>query len=156
MLYRPECKHIPQAGKKHFVEQKGWQSIVLQDAVLLIQPEIPDWIVVSKEASALLDGEQHGTKDWYMRKLLENALSIESPATYQGRHSALKMGQLKECWFHLTDNCNLSCRHCLFSASPAKSRSITPELLYKTVDEALTLGCKLFSFTGGEIGRAHV
>ena len=150
MLYRPECRNIPQAGKKHFIEQKGWQSIALQDSVLLIQPDIPDWIVVSKEATALLEAEQCDTTDLYACKSLENALMMESPTAYQGRHSVLKPGQLKECWFHLTDNCNLSCRHCLFAASPAKSRSIAPELLQKTVNEALALGCKLFSFTGGE------
>ncbi len=133
-----------------FAVRKGWQSIALTDSVLLIQAEIPDWIVVSSEAAALLDLEQCDEKDCYTRKLLENALSIESPAAYQGRQFALQAGKLKECWFHLTDSCNLSCRHCLFAASPAKSRSISPQLLEKTVGEALDLGCKLFSFTGGE------
>jgi len=150
MSYRPEFRNTPQVSSKSFIEQKGWQSIALQNAVLLIQPEIPDWIVVSKEAATLLDKEQCDTSDWYTRKRLEEALTIESPTFYQGRHSVLKLGQLKECWFHLTDNCNLSCRHCLFAASPAKSRRIDPKLLQKTVDEALALGCKLFSFTGGE------
>jgi MoaA/NifB/PqqE/SkfB family radical SAM enzyme/SAM-dependent methyltransferase len=150
MFYRPEFRNTGAVGNKSFAEQKGWQSIALQDSVLLIQPEIPDWIVVSKEAAALLDEEQSDAKDCYQRTLLENALSMESPTAYEGRYSVLKRGQLKECWFHLTDNCNLSCHHCLFAASPAKNRSINPELLQKTVNEALVLGCKLFSFTGGE------
>ncbi len=136
--------------EKRFAVPKGWQQIALHDSVLLIQAEIPDWIVVSKEAAAILETEKCSDKDWYSRKLLENALAIESPANYHGRQFVLKLGALKECWFHLTDSCNLSCRHCLFSASPAKSRSIDPQLLQKTVDEALTLGCQLFSFTGGE------
>jgi len=129
---------------------KGWQRIALQDSVLLIQPEIPDWIVISPKAAAILEAEQCSGEDCYTRNLLLNALAMESPTTYQGRASTLQTGDLKECWFHLTDNCNLSCRHCLFAASPAKSRSIDPQLLYKTVGEALSLGCKLFSFTGGE------
>jgi len=136
--------------EERFAVQKGWQQIMLPDAVLLIQPDIPDWIVVSKEAAATLDTEGGSNKDWHTRQLLKNALTIESPADYHGRQSALQLGALKECWFHLTDSCNLSCRHCLFAASPSKSRSINPQLLQKTVDEALALGCKFFSFTGGE------
>ncbi len=134
----------------HFVAQKEWQRIVLQDSVLLIQPEIPDWIVVSKEADTILGRACCDKKDWYKHNLLQSAVAMESVTPYQGRETALTLGKLKECWFHLTDACNLSCRHCLFSASPAKSRSIAPELLQKTIDQALTLGCRLFSFTGGE------
>jgi len=136
--------------EKSFAVPKGWQRKTLEDSVLLVQAEIPDWIVVSKEAATLLDMEPYNSKDWYTRKLLENALTIESPAIYQGRQFSLKPGELKECWFHLTDSCNLSCRHCLFGASPAKNCSIDPQLLQKTVNDALSLGCKLFSFTGGE------
>lgn len=133
-----------------FAHLEGWQQITLQDSVLLIQPEIPDWIVLSKGAADSLASSPHSNKECYDRQLLENALAIESASIYQGRESVLELGALKECWFHLTDTCNLSCRHCLFAASPAKDRSILPHQLEKTINEALLLGCKLFSFTGGE------
>ncbi len=133
-----------------FVGQKGWQRISLNDSVLLVQPDIPDWIVVSKEADSILNSIVCDNKNSYKRNLLESAVEMESLTPYKGRQAALKLGKLKECWFHLTDACNLSCRHCLFSASPAKNRSIQPELLQKTVVQGLQLGCRLFSFTGGE------
>ncbi len=136
--------------EKCFAEKKGWQRIGLNNSVLLVQPEIPDWIVVSKKADAILNTDICNDKDRYQRNLLESAVTIESPTPYKGRQSVLKLGKLKECWFHLTDACNLSCRHCLFSASPAKSRRMDPGLLQKTVEQALQLGCRLFSFTGGE------
>ena len=133
-----------------FAHLEGWQQMTLHDSVLLVQPEIPDWIVLSKEAAASLGKSPHSSKECYERQLLENAMTIESATIYQGRESVLQLGPLKECWFHLTDTCNLSCRHCLFAASPAKDRSIDQQSLLQTIDEALLLGCKLFSFTGGE------
>lgn len=136
--------------EKSFAEKRGWQRINLNDSVLLIQPDIPDWMVVSKEADSILNSTICDDKDSYKRNLLQSTVEMESPAPYKGRQAALKLGKLKECWFHLTDACNLSCRHCLFSASPAKSRSIDPKLLQKTVEQGLQLGCRLFSFTGGE------
>lgn len=136
--------------EKSFVEKKGWQRIGLNDSVLLVQPDIPDWIVFSKEADSILNATVCDDKNSYKRNLLESAVEKEPLTPYNGRQAALKLGKLKECWFHLTDACNLSCRHCLFSASPAKNRSIHPELLQKTVEQGLQLGCRLFSFTGGE------
>jgi len=139
-------------AKKTFAETKGWKRIELKNSMLLVQPEIPDWVVVAKEADALLESSpwDDTNNGHYQRGLLENALTIEPRPAYQGRQSLLQLRLLKECWFHLTDQCNLSCRHCLFSASPAKNRSLDPNLLNNTVAQALELGCRLFSFTGGE------
>jgi MoaA/NifB/PqqE/SkfB family radical SAM enzyme/SAM-dependent methyltransferase len=137
--------------EKNFLEKRGWQRIHLTNSVLLIQPDIPDWIVVSEEADNILSSTVFNDEStYYRRTLLESAVKIECQSPYEGRQSLLQLGKLKECWFHLTDLCNLSCNHCLFSASPAKSRCINPELLQKTVKHALELGCRLFSFTGGE------
>ena len=133
---------------KTFMEHKGWQRLEWQENIIYIQPDIPDWIVVSKESDQLLKSEEN--ENFYGKNLLESAFAIEPMRPYQGREQALNLHQLKECWFHVTDACNLSCRHCLFSASPAKTRSLAPELLMKAVQEALELGCRLFSFTGGE------
>ena len=118
--------------------------------MLYVQPEIPDWIVVSRETDQLLCSETVGAIQFYRKNLLESAFGVEPLHPYAGRDSALSLGQLKECWFHITDNCNLSCRHCLFAASPAKTRMLAPELLESAVGEAIELGCRLFSFTGGE------
>ncbi len=133
---------------KTFPEKNGWKRLEWRENIIYIQPDIPDWIVVSKEADQLLKSEKNET--FYSRNLLESAFAMEPMRPYPGREQALSLHQLKECWFHVTDACNLSCRHCLFSASPAKTRRLASELLIKTVQEALGLGCRLFSFTGGE------
>lgn len=132
------------------IEKKGWKRFVLAEHILYVQPDIPDWIVVSAEADSLISSEQRAAGHFYGRNLLESAFDMESQRPYMGRAEELSLNQLKECWFHITDACNLSCHHCLFSASPAKTRSLDAELLQKTVQQALVLGCRLFSFTGGE------
>ncbi|MFH7319660.1 DUF5714 domain-containing protein [Desulfurivibrio sp. D14AmB] len=92
---------------------------------------------------------------------------LNGPATpYQGRLEALAGENaiqgagygvsatpqvLKECWFHLTNNCNLACRHCLFAARPGREAETLPkELLREGLRQAGRLGCNLFYFTGGE------
>jgi MoaA/NifB/PqqE/SkfB family radical SAM enzyme/SAM-dependent methyltransferase len=137
-------------SRKELSEKSGWQRLEWEGTVLYVQPDIPDWIVVTPEADRLLSNEESGAGHFYDRNLLESALQMEPVRPYEGRGTALHLDQLKECWFHLTDGCNLSCRHCLFAASPAKTRSLDPVLLQSAVDQALELGCRLFSFTGGE------
>ena len=136
--------------EKSVAEALGWQRLVWEGHVLYIQPDIPDWIVVSGAGDQLLEAKEGGNEHYYAEKRMLGALEVEPIHPYQGRKSALTLNRLKECWFHLTDSCNLSCRHCLFAASPAKTRSLDPERLQSTVDQALALGCRLFSFTGGE------
>ncbi len=137
------------SGKK-LSGKHGWQRLEWEGRILYVQPDIPDWIVVSPEGDRLLSNEESTDSHFYERSLLESAFRMEPVRPYGGRVEALHLDQLKECWFHLTDACNLSCRHCLFAASPAKTRSLDPELLQSTVKQAMALGCRLFSFTGGE------
>ncbi|NPE28741.1 methyltransferase domain-containing protein [Methanococcoides sp. SA1] len=131
-------------------EIKGWHRFELKDHILYVQPDIPDWIVVSEDADQLLHSEKNVAARFYGRDQLEHAFGMEPLEPYAGRASLLSLKQLKECWFHITDTCNLSCRHCLFAASPAKTRTLAPEILERAVQQALALGCRLFSFTGGE------
>ncbi len=135
-------------NKYSFIE--AWKRFELDGQILYVQPEIPDWIVVSAEADQLLSSGNNNSGGFYDRDLLEHAFGIEPLHPYSGRATTLHLNTLKECWFHITDVCNLSCRHCLFGASPAKTRSLASELLDSTVQQALALGCRLFSFTGGE------
>ena len=59
---------------------------------------------------------------------------------------------LKELWFHTGTNCNLSCPFCFEGSKPGDRRiqCITLEDAKPFIDEALGLGVKKFSFTGGE------
>lgn len=59
---------------------------------------------------------------------------------------------LEELWFHTGTNCNLSCPFCLEGSRPGDDRIqfLLPDDVRPFLDEALTLGVKKFSFTGGE------
>jgi MoaA/NifB/PqqE/SkfB family radical SAM enzyme/ubiquinone/menaquinone biosynthesis C-methylase UbiE len=133
-----------------------------------IDQEKPDWFVPSTRADALLkacqqqgwqaaaladfcqrydeDSEQAGRDLRRLAYLLDQG----TPEPYQGRSHHLRLGPLKEIWFHLTDTCNLSCAHCLFAASPGKKERIALERLQDAIQQATALGSHLFYFTGGE------
>lgn len=133
-----------------------------------IDQEKPDWFVPSSRTDELLKawqkygnrtaaladfcrrGEEEAEKVGYDLRRLEHLLDQETVPPYQGRSHHLHLGPLKEIWFHLTDTCNLSCVHCLFSSSPRKKESIERERLIRAVDQAADLGTRLFYFTGGE------
>lgn len=60
--------------------------------------------------------------------------------------------RLRELWFHTGTTCNLRCPFCLEGSKPGDNRinAITFDEARPFIDEALTLGCEQFSFTGGE------
>lgn len=59
---------------------------------------------------------------------------------------------LDELWFHTGTACNLACPFCLEGSKPGDNRlqRITLADAAPYIDEAVTLGVKQFSFTGGE------
>jgi len=59
---------------------------------------------------------------------------------------------LDELWFHTGTRCNLGCWFCLEGSGPLADRlqNITLEDARPFIDEAVELGVKQFSFTGGE------
>ena len=60
--------------------------------------------------------------------------------------------RLEELGFHTGTNCNLRCPFCLEGSRPGDNRIefLTQEDARRFIDEALDLGVKKFSFTGGE------
>ncbi len=79
----------------------------------------------------------------------EMVLPPTSPA-YEGRHRYLQPHRLREVWLHVTDRCNLSCRHCLLSCGPRREAGLDTEALRGILREAHELGADTFYFTGGE------
>ena len=144
-----------------------WQRLHSAGTAIYLNPDKPDWFVPNPQADLLLQSLQEAgsveatlcsqalagastAERMVAAERLASQLAGDGAPLYSGRHGLLSLAGLKECWFHLTDNCNLACRHCLFAASPAKSASLAPELLQKGLAEARALGCTLFYFTGGE------
>ncbi len=144
----------------HRLEQNG--------VAVYIDPLAPDWFVPSSRTDLLLQTAckysspaaaadkfcklSGAEPDRVLHDLdqLRHLLEHPEPPPYRGRVHHLKQGALKEIWFHLTDTCNLSCRHCLFGSSPAKTDTLDRQLLHTAIDQAAELGSHLFYFTGGE------
>ncbi len=62
-------------------------------------------------------------------------------------------GHLRALWFQITGTlCNLTCVHCFISCSPTNHslEFLSPETVYRYLDEAVHMGVREIYFTGGE------
>ncbi|HSH12767.1 MAG TPA: radical SAM protein, partial [Desulfurivibrionaceae bacterium] len=129
----------------------NWLPLDFEGSTIYVNPDRPDWLVPGPEARRLLEHQPTTPVETLARAQLENQLTLAAPGpSYQGRGAHLQLTSLRECWFHLTSKCNLSCRHCLFDCSPAGGQSLAPDLLRQGLREARELGSTIFYFTGGE------
>lgn len=127
-----------------------WQRIEYDSIPIYVRPDIPDWFVPNQAADeALVEFEEKGQISGDISNLLKR---IEGPAgtIYFSRSGHLNLDGLKECWLHITNRCNLECRHCMFQSSPRERDELEPEDCNRIIREVYALGCRLFFFTGGE------
>ncbi len=92
------------------------------------------------DTAILTDGEQPVRSDQWYRT------TDGTPRGFIQSHT------LDELWFHTGTACNLACPFCLEGSKPGDSRLqlMRYDDAKLFIDEALTLGVKQFSFTGGE------
>jgi len=145
-----------------------YQRIQKQNHPVYIHPLKPDWFVPSPRADYIIQNIQKEMDpalylNKYCKKFnlskevslfdLNNLISRidnSEAITYTGRKNHRQLESLKECWFHLTDRCNMACTHCMFSSSDSSRETIPLDILMQTIDDAYNLGCRIFYFTGGE------
>ena len=147
---------------------QNWIRLATDAGPVYVDPEKPDWFVPSPEADEVLQllADSRDTDEAAVRLAAARSLPLgcalltterlraqvsDAPAPpYTGRASHLQLVGLKECWFHLTNRCNLACGHCLFGASKNSQATMPTTLLRQGLGQARQLGCTLFCFTGGE------
>lgn len=128
-----------------------WKRFEFDGHAIYVAPDIPDWFVADGQTDSFLSNQTRpGEMETLHLARLRALTEREPPPPYAGRGQVLSLSRLKECWFHLTDACNLACRHCLFSASPASPAALPEADLRRAMAEARELGCTIFYFTGGE------
>ena len=128
----------------------------------------PDWFVPTNNADYVLgllkeNNDISSAVSKYARKYscdfnkaymqIENFLfRINNNYTppYKGRSHYRELKTLKECWFHITNQCNMACSHCMFSSDNKLQPSLAYGDVIKASNEAYQLGCRIFYFTGGE------
>jgi MoaA/NifB/PqqE/SkfB family radical SAM enzyme/ubiquinone/menaquinone biosynthesis C-methylase UbiE len=128
-----------------------WQRLHAPHGPVYVLADRPDWLVPTPQATALIDRLLAGNPPQTLAEhSLFSQLSRPAAPPYTGRADHLELEGLKECWFHITNHCNLCCDHCLFAAGPACRDSLARPQLDSALAQAQALGCRLFLFTGGE------
>jgi MoaA/NifB/PqqE/SkfB family radical SAM enzyme/SAM-dependent methyltransferase len=139
---------------------------------LLIDPLAPNWLATNEDGARIVKqlwagasadeisyryAKRHmvGLRDALevVGRFAEEVSEFVSPPPrppYEGRARYLHTDRLKEVWLHVTDRCNLACRHCLVSSGPAGEEGPPAEELRRMVREAVDLGADTCYFTGGE------
>lgn len=139
---------------------------------LVVEPSAPNWLGTDADGARLLRTLRSGVSlEEASRRYSKRAgvglreallqvtrfareaeafVSGESPPPYAGRARYLQPDQLREVWLHVTDRCNLSCRHCLVSSGPRGHEGLPGNVLREIVKQARDLGAGTFYFTGGE------
>ena len=131
-----------------------WTRLESDNTPVYVRQETPDWVVPNAAGDRLLQGlmekKVSSPPDAVRARKFLSLLSSPSTETYQGRSSSLPLDTLEECWLHITDRCNLSCRHCLFSCSPKKLTALSFNAVAQAVAASYALGTRVYYLTGGE------
>lgn len=125
-----------------------WTRYQIKQQPIYFRTDHPSWFAPNLAGEQILQnaftGEPAAEQKFLSR--LPDAPAKE----YAGRGHYLKADRLQELWFHVTNRCNLSCRHCLFASGPGADGELTAQQILARAQEAAELGCRIFALTGGE------
>jgi MoaA/NifB/PqqE/SkfB family radical SAM enzyme/SAM-dependent methyltransferase len=130
----------------------AWKRFQLEDVSVYISKQAPDWFVPNDRGNALLKGitAKQGRHAPAGLEAFLQKLPPTEPPDYIGRASFLKKGPLRELWFHITNQCDLACSHCLFASSPREKGEIPARDVLQMAAQAHAQGLRLVALTGGE------
>ena len=146
----------------------NWERLKFEKNTVYIDPDAPNWVIPNKIGDELIQQIRKnrsledatnaclfslkGNKNLGLIRTKQFiSLFPDSINTgYPGRDRLLVLEQLKECWLHITDHCNLSCRHCLFSCSGKTRATLDFDTICQCIAETYRLGTRTFYLTGGE------
>ncbi|BCA80818.1 DUF5714 domain-containing protein [Desulfuromonas sp. AOP6] len=129
-----------------------WKRCEFENVPIYVRGDQPCWFVPNRAGDELLQRWQRGEAPSSSQEAerFRQRLPDLQGAGYGGRDAILKTEHLRELWFHLTNRCNLTCRHCLFTSGPAAADELSLEDVGRLAAEAVDLGCRVFALTGGE------
>ncbi|MHC4444022.1 MAG: methyltransferase domain-containing protein [Planctomycetota bacterium] len=129
-----------------------WVRLEFDGVPVYVQPDKPDWFVPNRAGDKILQTATQRSPidgDIPIQRFLRRL--PDSPITeYPGRSKFLDTEHLREIWFHITNRCNMTCNHCLFSSGPDQQAELDARRILQLADQAVQLGCKVFALTGGE------
>jgi MoaA/NifB/PqqE/SkfB family radical SAM enzyme/ubiquinone/menaquinone biosynthesis C-methylase UbiE len=127
-----------------------WTRIPAGETAVYMLPEGPDWFVPNAAGEAALARVRAGCNAGCDEALFLDRLPKARATPYAGRTDALSLTRLTEVWLHITDRCNMACRHCLFCSGPAAGRELPTPTALARIGQAARCGCRVFALTGGE------
>ncbi len=133
-------------------DPQAWQRFEESGVPIYVRADRPSWFVPNRAGDALLQqlkGYPVASDNPATKRFLQR-LPADSSQAYSGRVALLGTPQLRELWFHLTNDCNLSCRHCMFASAPGDKAQLAADVVYDLATQALDEGCRIFALTGGE------
>lgn len=125
----------------------AWEAITDASVPLWICPERPSWVVLTEYADQLMKSPDHAPQDF---QTLHDRLPQCVTTPYTRRNTQHTPLPLEELWLHITDQCNLSCSHCLFSSTPDTTTSLRTDQAVSLIHQAHDAGCAIIALTGGE------
>ncbi len=126
-----------------------WTRFDFEGTPIYVRPDRPGWFVPNGRGDALLKSLATEKKTIAAEPFL--ARLPDAPGfAYRGRYKHLNADSLNELWFHITNRCNLTCAHCLFSSGPESASELSADAILCRAEEAYALGCRIFALTGGE------
>lgn len=128
-----------------------WRCYTHRDIPIYFHREEPNWFVPNRAGDKILSnlGSETYNNTIEATRLLARLPRLKK-TDYPGRGAVLQLNRINELWFHLTNRCNMSCRHCLFCSSPEDTAELDGTRLLQLATEAYESGCRLFTLTGGE------
>ncbi len=133
-------------------ELRRWQRLEWQGMPLYLRPDQPSWFVPNTSGDRLLCALRRDPSvqsDYAIQRLLQR-LPTADVAEFPGRGQMLQTEALRELWFHVTNHCNMSCRHCMFGSGPCDGAELDADRILDLARQASALGCRVFALTGGE------
>ncbi len=137
---------------KSWFDPSAWTRLEFEGTPVYVRDCTPCWFVPTTEGDHLLKGIKAGKfpngapdASRFLSRLPPGGLSC-----YPGRAELLREPHLRELWLHLTDRCNMACKHCLFATTPGTGTQLPTETVLHRLRQALDMGCRVFALTGGE------
>ena len=130
----------------------NWKRVMAGKRPVYICTDDANWFVPNTPGDQLLlsmlSGESLPEDQACTRFLSRLPETRKTP--YPGRRELLRLENLNELWFHITNRCNLTCSHCLFASSPSDALELSADRILALSREAHGQGCRMFALTGGE------
>ncbi len=119
---------------------------------IYVRPDRPDWFVPNAAGDKVLRSPTAGAGcvAAVQAERFLSRLPDEPPQEYRGRAEVLAADSLSELWLHVTNRCNMTCQHCLFSSAPDDAAELPAARILELARQARSLGCRVFALTGGE------